>query len=323
MNREDIEPDDTKALVVGLASQWDLGQPEFVRAFDNTVYRLGGEANPHYLRLSSARRRSRLQVKSELDMLSFLASRDFPASAPVPTRDGSTLLEVSSDSGAVFLAALFTNSPGSDFFAHPPDDLESFVFRVGKTMATLHRELRSFPRPAGFERSHWKQDRWKQFEAVVPRSETSAWDFYLELFDWLNDQPTTQEQFGLIHGDFTVANLRFAPGNIHLFDFDASCDHWYAYELAAFLHLFGINPPEQRRKVYDALLSGYSSITPLPPGVLEQIPIFAKMRLLYSYLMAVLEWGFQNLSEKQEAYFEHRRRLFKQPSVWPERPYLV
>jgi len=57
---------------------------------------------------------------------------------------------------------------------------------------------------------------------------------------------------------------------------------------------------------------GYS----LPRQVIEQIPRFSQLRLLYSFLVFAEEWGFDNLTAQQEAYFEQRRRAFSRESVW-------
>jgi len=40
------------------------------------------------------------------------------------------------------------------------------------------------------------------------------------------------------------------------------------------------------------------------------------LRLLYSFLVFAEEWGFDNLTAQQEAYFEQRRRAFSRESVW-------
>ena len=116
----------------------------------------------------------------------------------------------------------------------------------------------------------------------------------------------------------SLMNFRVEQGHINLFDFDACCAHFRAYEIATFLHVFGPLPPEPKRRVYDLLLDGYSRARPLEPELLLQIPRFAHLRLLYSFLVFAGEWGFEHLSPEQEAYFQLRRRLLAGPWIWPE-----
>jgi Ser/Thr protein kinase RdoA (MazF antagonist) len=123
--------------------------------------------------------------------------------------------------------------------------------------------------------------------------------------------------FGLIHGDFTIANMRLDGNTITLFDFDTCCAHWRAYEIAVFLHNFSGRQATSRQFVYDAFLEGYGQARPITAPLLEAIPLFGKMRLLYSFLAFAEEWGFDNLNARQHAYFEQRRRLFRSPPIWP------
>lgn len=103
-----------------------------------------------------------------------------------------------------------------------------------------------------------------------------------------------------------------------MFDFDASCVHFRAYEIATFLHVFGPLPADHKRRIYDSVLAGYGEVRPIDRELQRQIPRFAQLRLLYSYLVFAQEWGFDSLSPEQEAYFELRRRLLHGPWIWPE-----
>jgi Ser/Thr protein kinase RdoA (MazF antagonist) len=136
---------------------------------------------------------------------------------------------------------------------------------------------------------------------------------------WLATLPRTKPAFGLIHGDFTLMNLRTLPGRVTAFDFDSCCEHWRAYDLACFLHPFGARPDPERAIAYEAFLSGYSELRLLDASLVQQVPRFGKMRLLYSFLVFAREWRFENLTPEQEEYSQVRRRLFSEPPTWPGR----
>jgi Ser/Thr protein kinase RdoA (MazF antagonist) len=134
---------------------------------------------------------------------------------------------------------------------------------------------------------------------------------------WLDQQPTDSSYFGLIHGDYCIGNLRFKGDEINVFDFDACCRHWYAYDIAIFLHYFGAGKEKARKLAYDNFLEGYAATSRFDRLMQNQIPMFGKMRLLFSYLVFAEKWGFENLEEFQERYFELRRRLFEADPTWP------
>jgi Ser/Thr protein kinase RdoA (MazF antagonist) len=218
--------------------------------------------------------------------------------------------------GETFHAAVFREAPGVEFGALDLSARRPFLRLAGRTMGSLHRLARAFPRPPEFARWHWTDDRWARFPSVVPDSEREAWRLYEELQAWTNGLARDGAVFGLIHGDFTILNLRILPDRVTLFDFDSCGEHWYGYEIATFLHYFG---PEAsaREEIYEEVLTGYAGAHPLEARTVETIPLFGKMRLLYSYLVFAEVWGFEGLSPEQEAYFALRRRLFEAAPVWP------
>ena len=67
------------------------------------------------------------------------------------------------------------------------------------------------------------------------------------------------------------------------------------------------------------MLEGYAAESTLDARVTAQIPLFARKRLLFSYLVFAEAWGFAGLSREQERYFEERRRWFTSEPVWPPR----
>jgi len=239
-------------------------------------------------------------------------------SEPVPSRAG-RLVHDAEVEGRAFYASVFREAPGVAFGDLPLSSKQSFFRQAGHTMGRLHHETRGFAPPHDFRRFHWREDRWVRFPDLIPEREREAWQLYRELHEWTRGLPRDRSVHGLIHGDFTILNLRILPDRITLFDFDSCCEHWYAYEIATFLHYFGGQDPALRRHAYEDVLDGYAAATTLDDGMVASIPLFGKMRLLYSFLVFAEEWGFDGLSPEQESYFALRRRLFTEEPAWPAR----
>jgi Ser/Thr protein kinase RdoA (MazF antagonist) len=311
----EIEPDWGRPVVDELMRSWGGAAPKFIRNFVNLVYRLEERPPFRYLRITPETHRSEDQIVSELAVVEHLGRCGLPASQPLPAADG-RLIEVVQSGGARHFACVFDEARGD-----PPSaqqfESPAFFRAAGHLMGTLHRELGRFERPAGFRRFPWDADRWVRFAELVPRRERAAWALYDDLRSRLAVEATDESVFGLIHGDFTTENMRVEEGRITLFDFDASCDHWYAYEIAMFLHFFGGREPQVREMVYGNVLEGYAEARPASVTLRRHIPWFGKMRLLYSFLVFAERWGFDNLSPQQQQYFELRRKLFESPPTWP------
>jgi len=317
MNRELHEPLQLRPLVETLRRCWAIpGEMNFVRNFSNAVYFIADGATRFYLRVTSESQRSRRMIESELEFVLYLYDQGLPVARPIPSRAG-RLVESHVDAGESYNACIFEEARGVEFGELKEPDLQELFQTSGKLLGLLHSASREFKPSSEFARFDWQEDRWHNFEKLVPESETAAWQQYVELRDWLKDLPSDENYFGLIHGDYNIANMRFSGCDITLFDFDACCRHWYAYDIALFLHYFGARNEDARKQAYESFLSGYSQTSPLDEAMINQIPLFGKMRLLFSYLVFAEEWGFEDLNENQEKYFELRRRLFAQPPTWP------
>ncbi len=316
MAREHIEAPAGRRMAASLAAHWTDSSPEFERHFTNLVYRIRGSSGPWYLRITPVTHRSEQQILSELEVVRHLGACGVPCSQPVPARDG-RLMHVGEMDGLPHIGCVFEAAPGVVFTDAAVPDQTAFFKSAGRLIGRVHAGLRSFDRSPEFARFTGDQDRWDGFADHVPRGETAAWALHDDLRAWLSEQPKDETHYGLVHGDFTVMNLRIEGQTITLFDFDACCDHWYAYEIATFLHYFGARP-DRRELAYNNVLEGYAATSSVDDALRRQIPRFGQMRLLYSFLVFAEEWGFERLTPEREAYFELRRRLFQARPTWSE-----
>ena len=317
MPREETEPHGLRPLAEHFASRWDSGAPAFIRGFSNAVYRLDRADGPLYLRITPATHRSLRQILSELSIVQHVCDSGAPVSAPCPDREGSLIREGKA-SGATYFACAFRQAEGASYPEIEGQDHRAFFNDSGRTLAAIHNALDAFQPEPEFQRFRWDDDLWNAFAQIVPEREVAAWQLFEETTLWLATLPRNKSTFGFIHGDFTLMNLRILPGRVTAFDFDSSCEHWRAYDLACFLHYFGGQPRNDRMLAYDAFLAGYSALRALGTDLVKQIPRFGKMRLLYSFLVFGREWGFDRLTPEQEDYFRIRRRLFSEPATWPD-----
>ena len=313
--REFIEPGELRPVVERLVRRWCLPSARFVRNIENAVYEIPTGHRSVFLRITPATHHTAEEVASELAFIRFLSDQGVPVARPVADPAGSFEARVELD-GTSFAACVFEEASGVSYEDLREVDHSTFFFEVGRLMAELHEAGTRYQPGSEFFRFSWCDDRWNRFHELIPQSETEAWALFEELERWTATLPTDPRHFGLIHGDFTIANLRIDGTAINLFDLDSCCFHWHACEVAAFLHYFGARR-SLRDLAYHRVLEGYAQIRPTQADFLEQIPMFGKMRLLYSFLVFAQEWGFEDLTLEQEAYFDLRRRLFAGGPLWP------
>ncbi|MFC1716991.1 phosphotransferase enzyme family protein [Candidatus Poribacteria bacterium] len=92
------------------------------------------------------------------------------------------------------------------------------------------------------------------------------------------------QNYGLIHGDFSHRNFLFHEGAVRAIDFDGCCWNHHMCELAGTLYfLYFQGERENFEALHDSLLEGYASIRPLPEGYEKQLTTFQMAIHLYIY----------------------------------------
>jgi amicoumacin kinase len=317
LQRQGTEPTFAKELISAISNEWSCRRPEFIRWFDNVVYRASCDDSVVYLRLTPTKHRSRAQIDSELELLRFLGDREFASTRPIPANSGAMSFQCQ-HGGDTVVACAFTECGGSLFQDRPPSDLGWFCQTVGNTLGNLHKVLRDFEPSKTFTRMAWNEERWDLFAEVLPEREAEAWELHLELSQWWESIASSND-YGLVHGDFTVRNMHYNDAGVSLFDFDCCCEHWYAYDIACFLHFFSQYPRELRRIAYERTLAGYAEASNLSQDMIEQIPNFSRMKVLRGFLVYAIYFGLENPSPALQQALRSRRRLLSEPAPWPAR----
>jgi len=166
------------------------------------------------------------------------------------------------------------------------NDLISAFPNLGEVTAKMHRHVRGWRLPAGFERFRWDFDtalgrkphwgHWYEGPAMTaPRRAVLARlvDAIGRRLERFGSEP---ERFGLVHCDMRLANLLVYQGDTRVIDFDDCGFSWFLYDLAAALSFI-----EHRPDVPDlvsAWLQGYRRVASVTPAEEREIPTFIMFR---------------------------------------------
>jgi Ser/Thr protein kinase RdoA (MazF antagonist) len=176
-----------------------------------------------------------------------------------------------------------------------PDEenlLPSFP-NLGEITARMHRHVRHWALPAGFERFGWNFEttlgaspHWGHWydgpnlnegrKAILERL-TRVIRRRLEAFG------SGPGRFGLIHADMRVANLLIHDGDTRVIDFDDSGIGWYLYDLASALSFIEARPDVP--DLIAAWLQGYRKVESISAEEEVEIPTFLMLRR-----MQILAW---------------------------------
>jgi hypothetical protein len=117
--REFVEPLHLRGVSRQLARHWTNEPVEFVRNFDNLVYRTSGSPRM-YLRITPDSHRSTDQIQSELEVMLHVGDCGVAVGRPVVSRSGDLIHSVTVG-GSELLACVFEEAPGVPYEMNRPE----------------------------------------------------------------------------------------------------------------------------------------------------------------------------------------------------------
>jgi Ser/Thr protein kinase RdoA (MazF antagonist) len=167
------------------------------------------------------------------------------------------------------------------------NDIAGFEI-LGETTAKMHRHVRSWQKPAFFERHTWDFEtslgsrphwgRWKDGMGLTPEI-TAVFQRTVDLIERrLARYGKGPERFDLIHCDMRLANLLMDGRTVKAIDFDDCGFSWLMYDCATTVSFFEHKP--EVPELLAAWVKGYRRIASLGAEDEAEIPTFVMLRRL-------------------------------------------
>jgi amicoumacin kinase len=236
--------------------------------------------------LESARSSSTLQ--GQVDWINFLADHAAPVCRALPSPRGA-LVEQIDVNDARLSVVCYAQAPG----VRPKGVAltAEFFQRWGQVIGQLHA-LTTLYIPS---QATWCIPAWHEGIAHcrynIPADQICVLEKFDALVAHLHALPTDKQNFGLVHNDMQVNNLRLQQGALTVFDFDDCVQHWFISDLATALYFTLWDKPQSGQSneafaafVLENLLLGYTRQRPLDAAWIEQIPIFLKLQEMWIYV---------------------------------------
>ena len=110
---------------------------------------------------------------------------------------------------------------------------------------------------------------------ALPADETTVARILTSGLSWLDSLTSSDQDYGLLHGDFELDNLIWDGEQFQALDFDDAAYGWYAVDFAAALQdvWLGDDVDSATRTAHVAwFVQGYAALRPLPDGMLQALP---------------------------------------------------
>jgi amicoumacin kinase len=271
---------------------------EFVpitEGFHNTIY-IGPNS---IIRISSTTRRNIRDIEGELEFLFALDKEGIPVSLPRKSLNGKYIENLNGQ----YLAVSFNKASGIPVNVTDANIWnKDLFFHWGVMTGKMHKAAKTIQ----INRPIWTEEK-PDLLGLLPRIQSHiVKERYLELLTKLVSFKKDPDLFGLIHNDFHQVNFHIHDRIIKPYDFDDCAYHWFAYDLAvSFYHAhwqttsFTYEDTEFTQVFWASYLQGYKQENILKKEIIQQIPIFLKIREIYLYMLFLEKWDLNELEDWQ------------------------
>ena len=301
----DITDQELESLLAG----YDLGRAlsckGVAEGIENSNFILDTEGGRFVLTIYERRVRAD-DLPYFIDLMRWLAARDFPCPTPIADREGKVLTEVRGKPTAIvsFLSGLSVRRP-----------TQAQSREVGKGLARLHAAAAGFPgrRPNALGLAAWAPLFTPRQAAAAAKLEAGLDQRIADDLDalaaaWPADLPT-----GPIHADLFPDNAFFDRDRfVGAIDFYFACDDALAYDLAVCLNAWCFEREGRLLAGHArALLEGYEALRPLQVNERAALPLLARGAAMRFFLTRLVDWerGAEGALVTPKDPMEYARRL--------------
>ncbi len=259
------------------------------------------EGNLQILRFTDPEFRTFNELLAELHFVNYLSDCGVSVARGLPNTEGILAFVTPCSSGELICSSVsyargLEVQEGSEFWN------EDLFKEWGRNLALIHNAATAFaPRKGEPDRWIWSNEILiAKADDLIPQEDVKSREELHEVLARCESLNKSKSDFGMIHADHAPQNFRYDSENkrITAFDFGNCCYHWYASDLA--ISLSTVRRKNNRDKIRDSLLGGYSSIRVLPENIDELIDLFIRLRVVYVYLSRLHLWAMNRTAEQQK-----------------------
>ena len=217
------------------------------------------------------------------------------------------------------VTVLYKSAPGIHL---PRNQWNANILKeLGRQIGRLHRFSKKFEEihPIKYI-NDWHDNEEYAFLKYIPKEENVIRDIAQEVLSTIKKLPKSHSNYGLLHGDLWLENILVnSDSKLAMVDFQDCEKNYYIYDLAVPIYsaleysfVGGGNIVEYGRGITKAIIEGYQEENDLTPEMLEQLPLFIKLKEVFEYSLMHMYWDKQQLTEEQIRIMNHFRMRIEQ-----------
>ncbi|WP_394173388.1 phosphotransferase enzyme family protein [Guptibacillus hwajinpoensis] len=273
-----------------------------VESVTNEMYLCKTEQGDYYARVTNYK--SEEEQVEEVQYTNFLYEEGFGVAPTISSFNGKAVEKITLDDDV--LTVLYRSAPGVHLQRNEWN--ASVLKELGRQIGKLHRLSKKFEEmhPVTYIKD-WHENEEYAFLDYVPKEETAIRWIAQDILSAIRKLPRNHIDFGLLHGDLCLENALFdRESNVTMIDFQDCEKHYYIYDLAVPIYsaleysfVGGGNIVEYGRDITKAILDGYQEENDLSEEMVDQLPLFLKLKEVFEYSLMHMYWDKEMLTENQ------------------------
>lgn len=264
-----------------IAGLWgyDQGTVKYYRSSANFIFIFEKEGKDFYLRFNRSDERDKEIFKEEIKLLNYLNNKVPNIVKPVKSMNNRFIESVKTDLGEYY-AVVFEGLEGKQCEI---EDLDTDQFYIwGRTLGNLHKLINNIPKDTTIKRNSWR-DHLNFMEDSLPEDEALAKKELEEIKRWANNLEIIDDNYGLIHFDFELDNLRWEDNIISILDFDDCSYNWYVADIAFALKDLFKDRIDLTNSDFQEFVKGYESEFKIDKELLNDLSWFMRFHNLFTF----------------------------------------
>jgi len=240
----------------------------------------------------------------EVTYTNFLYQKGLGVPPIIPSLKGNLVEKIILDKE--LFTVLYKAAPGIHL---PRNEWNSNVFKkLGQQIGKLHRMSKDFERIQPINHiNNWYENEEYNFLNYIPKEETTIREIASDVLTSIKDLQKSPLNYGLIHGDLWLENILVENNsNLTMIDFQDCEKHFYIFDLAVPIYsaieysfVGNGNIVDYESSITKAIVEGYKEENDLPKEMLDQLPLFTKLKEIFEYSLMHMYWDKEELTEEE------------------------
>ena len=258
----------------------------------NTHYLLETRKGRSYIKIDEVK--SELEVKQEMELLSYLRQHAFPCLQPLKDKRGRYYHEFHRKYLSV---NRFVDGVQLPVEALNPGQLEA----LGRALSQLHLIGKGYKKGGenrfGFTRMGMT---YREVRRELPSHLKNIVRVLDDEFSYLDNYLDNNLPKGIIHGDLFPDNVKFKGSKLAgIMDFEAACRGKFIYDLATAVNALCYTEGSYRIERFEALINGYESLRPLSLPEWDSFPNELRFSALRFTVTRLKDFFLRKIDENQ------------------------